>query len=113
MRRHLQTYQRCWADEQRKESNYQILYQSRQCPKGPKIQQPNQSQDSVQNAKLQPAQVKGLTKQRGIILCPQQRENALKVALIIQRRYKRRAGSKPAPNTYCTSEIHYANDVTM
>ena len=30
------------------------------------------------NAKLQPAQVKGLTKQHGITLCLQPRENALK-----------------------------------
>ena len=48
MRRHLQTYQRCWADEQRKESNYKIFYQNRQCPKGQKTQQPNQSKGSVQ-----------------------------------------------------------------
>ena len=40
------------------------------------------------------------TKQRGITLCPHPRENALEVALIIQRRYKRLAGSKPAPNIY-------------
>ena len=81
-----------------KEIKHQILYLSRQRPKGQKLQQPNQSKDSVQNAKLQPAQVKRLTKQRGITLCPQPRENALKVALIIQRRYKRRSGSKPAPS---------------
>ena len=67
-----------------KEIKHQILYLSRQRPKGQKLQQPNQSKDSVQNAKLQPAQVKRLTKQRGITLCPQPRENALKVALIIQ-----------------------------
>ena len=51
------------------------------------------------------AQVKGLTKQRGITLCPQPRENALKVALIIQRRYKRRADSKPAPNIYFSNTL--------
>ena len=53
-------FQRCWGDEQKKESNYKILYQSRQCPKGQKIQQPNQSKGSVQMQSYSQLKSKGL-----------------------------------------------------
>ena len=57
---------------------------------------------------------KGLPKNVASLYARQPRENALKgsadySALIIQRRYKRRAGSKPALSN---SQIIYANDVT-
>ena len=83
---------------------YQTATKCSQRPRGLIIQQPNQCKDSVQ-IKSQPAQVERLTKQRGITLCPQPLENALKVALIIQRRYKRRAGSKPASNIYFSNNL--------
>ena len=59
MRRHLQTYQRYWADEQRK-SNTKFFTLSRQRPKGQKIQEPNQSKGSVQMPSHSQLKSKGL-----------------------------------------------------
>ena len=80
MSRYLQTYKLTNDVGQTSKGKYQII---RFSTKVDNVQRDKNTATksnlkACSNAKLQPAQVKGLTKQRGITICPQSRENALK-----------------------------------